>query len=301
MITRISPAINNSVNFSGKKNNEKTYTYHSSGPDGGYKKVVVNKDGRVRTTQQNHKSQHHHINPKVAAAASLLLLTAAMAAYGLSAGDNNKEQPVDGQIIPPNSISENQEGQVNYDELLDFAMLPPGGLESSRALGPDLPMEKPIFPDEILSVAGEMRASDVCRNLIKDAEGFRAEAYKCSADKWTIGWGHTLDVKAGDSVTKDEAEKLLDADIEYFEDIVNQYVKVPFTQGQFDALVSFIFNVGEGNFKNSDLLGYLNQEQYENASEEFNKWVYAKNKEGTYEVLPGLKTRRARETEVFNS
>src|SRR5690606_20728399 len=80
--------------------------------------------------------------------------------------------------------------------------------------------------------------------LIKQFEGLRLKAYKCPSGIWTIGYGHTKGVYPGMTITEELADKFLVDDIWYFERDVESLVKVPLTQGQFDALVSFAFNVG---------------------------------------------------------
>ena len=131
-------------------------------------------------------------------------------------------------------------------------------------------------------------------NLIKEFEGFREKAYKCPAGVWTIGYGHTGGVKEGDVVTSNEAEKLLIQDLDWAEKVVYKHVNVFLNQNQFDALVSFVFNVGSGNFQKSTLLKRLNSGQYSDVPHELKRW----NKGGGV-VLPGLVRRRRVEGELF--
>lgn len=132
--------------------------------------------------------------------------------------------------------------------------------------------------------------------LIKRFEGCRLRAYKCPAGVLTIGYGHTNNVRPDDVITQEEAEELLKRDIKVHEDNVTRLVKVPLTQGQFDALVSFEFNVGYGALANSTLLKMLNTGNYDAAAKQFKRWVYAGDK-----VLEGLVKRRIAETEMFLS
>ena len=81
-------------------------------------------------------------------------------------------------------------------------------------------------------------------DIIKRFEGCRLEAYKCPAGVWTIGYGHTKDVKQGDKITQAQAEAILRADLEKYESNVNKYGKYNWTQNEFDAMVSFAFNLG---------------------------------------------------------
>lgn len=132
---------------------------------------------------------------------------------------------------------------------------------------------------------------------IKEFEDLRLEAYLPTPnDVWTIGYGHTKDVKKGDSISEAEAESLLYEDLQWAEAAVNRLVTVGINQNQFDALVSFVFNIGESQFKNSTLLRKLNAGDYEGAANEFPRWNKQKGK-----VLRGLVRRRASEMELFLS
>lgn len=140
-----------------------------------------------------------------------------------------------------------------------------------------------------------MKISNDGINLIKNFEGCRLTAYRCPAGVWTIGYGHTgKDVKEGLKITKEQAEELLKKDLKSFELSVNNCIKIPLTQGQFDALVSFSYNVGTGALRNSTLLKLLNQGKIESAAKEFDKWVNAGGKK-----LSGLVKRRKAEKELF--
>lgn len=132
-------------------------------------------------------------------------------------------------------------------------------------------------------------------DLIKNFEGCRLTAYRCPANILTIGYGHTgSDVSAGQKITQEQAEKLLKSDLLVHCNNVSRLVKVPLTQNQFDALVSFEFNVGYGNFASSTMLKLLNQKKYREAAAQFDRWVYANRK-----VLAGLVKRRAAEKTLF--
>lgn len=141
-----------------------------------------------------------------------------------------------------------------------------------------------------------MHISDNGLNLIKKFEGLRLKAYRCPAGKLSIGYGHTYGVKPTDIINEAEATELLIKDVFNCEGVINHFVKKTLNQGQYDALCSFIFNVGSGNFQRSTLLRKLNQADYEGAANEFLKWVYSKGKK-----LPGLVKRRTAERELFIS
>ena len=110
--------------------------------------------------------------------------------------------------------------------------------------------------------------------LIKRFEGCRLKAYKCPAGVWTIGYGHTNNVRPDDVITQEEAEELLKRDIKVHEDNVKRLVKSSLTQGQFNALVSFEYNIGYGAFANSTLLKLLNAQNYDAAAKQFIRWVF---------------------------
>ena len=132
-------------------------------------------------------------------------------------------------------------------------------------------------------------------NLIRRFEGEKLTAYRCPAGIWTIGVGHTgPDVYSGLTITEERSLELLRADVSTFEAAVNSLVRVPLNQNQFDALVSFVFNVGNGALKGSTLLRKLNAGDYEGAAKEFGRWTKALG-----QTLTGLIKRRAAEAGLF--
>ena len=138
--------------------------------------------------------------------------------------------------------------------------------------------------------------------LIKHFESLRLKAYQDSVGVWTIGWGHTGlsaddgSVFSGQLINEIEAEKLLIKDLKVFERGVEKLVKVDLTSNQFSALVSFAFNLGETNLRNSTLLKKLNNNDPFGSSNEFKKW----NKAGG-QRLAGLVRRRLSERNLFCS
>lgn len=130
--------------------------------------------------------------------------------------------------------------------------------------------------------------------LIKEFEGFREEAYQCEAGKWTIGYGHTKEVKEGDRVNREDAERILKDEIKKYEGAISRNVKAPLTLEQYNVLTSFVYNIGIGAFKESTLLKKLNNRDYQGAGNEFDRWIKANGK-----VSKGLVRRRAREKEMF--
>ena len=139
------------------------------------------------------------------------------------------------------------------------------------------------------------RASDTLIKKLKEFEGLRLEAYKpTKAERWwTIGYGHSAaDVRQGMRITEEKAEELLNRDLFFVEKFVNGIPKVR-TQGQFDALVSFTYNVGVGKLKSSTLLKkIMHDAPTEEIQREFMKWVYSGGKK-----LGGLVRRRRWEAE----
>lgn len=143
--------------------------------------------------------------------------------------------------------------------------------------------------------------------LVKEFEGLRLVAYDDLAPNkvlkpgdaikgtLTIGHGHTgPDVFIGQAITEEEAERLLRADLDTAENAVAELVEVPLNENQFSALVSFVYNVGSGNFLKSTLLKRLNRGEIDRAAEEFARWNKSKG-----QVLVGLTRRRAAEKALF--
>lgn len=142
-----------------------------------------------------------------------------------------------------------------------------------------------------------MNISEKGVDLIKSFEGLKLKAYKDSVGVLTIGYGSTgPHVTVGMTITESQAETLLKKDLGRFEKGVNDLVTVPLNQNQFDALVSFSFNLGLGNLKSSTLLRKLNSLDFTGAANEFPRWDKAGGK-----VLKGLTRRRLAEKELFLS
>jgi len=146
-----------------------------------------------------------------------------------------------------------------------------------------------------------LQPSDACVALAKDCEGFRARPYLCPAGVPTIGYGSTF-YPGGRRVTMQDppitelaADTMLRATLATFAQQVRDLVRVPMTQGQFDAL-DFTYNLGAGKLASSTLLIKLNAGDYAGAAREFDKWVMAGGK-----PLPGLVKRRAAERQMFEA
>ncbi len=135
-----------------------------------------------------------------------------------------------------------------------------------------------------------MTASDKCLDIIKEFEGLKLTAYQDSVGIWTIGYGHTRGVHEGDTVTQAQANYNLAVDVEGAEQAVNRMVPESCTQNQFDALVSWTFNLGAGSLKTMLAHGW------DNVPTEMVRWDKAGGK-----VLPGLTRRREAERDLFLS
>lgn len=144
------------------------------------------------------------------------------------------------------------------------------------------------------------RLSEKGKELIEKHEGKVNKVYICPGGKLTGGIGHALSTrdkqyyKYGSPIHDRTIYAWFDDDVEKSERVVNNWVVREISQSAFDALVSFVFNVGVENFKRSTLLKKLNRGDIKGASEEFGRWVYSKKKK-----LPGLVARRAEEAQLF--
>ena len=130
--------------------------------------------------------------------------------------------------------------------------------------------------------------------LIKKFEGLELTAYKCAAGVWTIGYGHTKDVQEGDEWSEAHADHMLEVELEEFEGYINDNVTVALSQNQFDALVSWVYNLGPANLKASTMLKVLNSGDYEGVPAQIKRWNKAGGK-----VLEGLIRRREAEALLF--
>ncbi|HCT5582466.1 TPA: lysozyme [Enterobacter kobei] len=146
-----------------------------------------------------------------------------------------------------------------------------------------------------------MQTSDKGIALIKQFEGCKLTAYQDSVGVWTIGYGWTQPVdgkpiRAGMTIKQETAERLLKTGLVSYENDVSRLVKVGLTHGQFDALVSFTYNLGARSLSTSTLLRKLNAGDYAGAADEFLRWNKAGGK-----VLNGLTRRREAERALFLS
>lgn len=147
-----------------------------------------------------------------------------------------------------------------------------------------------------------MRYSDLdpATQLIKTFEGCELKAYLCPGGQPTVGYGHTgPDVELGMTITQEQADLLLQQDVQKHSQQLDRVLRendVNVNTNQYCALLSFVFNLGIGNFKNSTMLKYLKEGDYKKAAAEFPKWNKAGGK-----VSPGLVRRRAAEQRLFET
>lgn len=139
-----------------------------------------------------------------------------------------------------------------------------------------------------------MRLSLTGLNFIKNFEQFRPVAYPISG-QWTIGYGHTGSLaEKGAMITEDQALALLASDVKVAELAVVKAVKVPLTQNQFDAVVSFAFNIGGSKFAETDFVKLLNLKEFSQAADEMLRYCYSKKV-----FMKGLERRRRAERAMF--
>lgn len=149
-----------------------------------------------------------------------------------------------------------------------------------------------------------MTHSDAASLFVAQFERLELVAYPDGNQIWTLGYGHTWGVKEGDTCTKEQALQWLSEDLGVADGAVSRLVTVSLTQNEFDALVSLVFNIGQGRFAKSTCLRLLNQNfkaaainsiaTYEN--DEWHGWVYVAG-----QVSKGLVTRRQAEQKLFET
>ncbi|AGR61946.1 TPA: lysozyme [Salmonella bongori] len=144
-----------------------------------------------------------------------------------------------------------------------------------------------------------MLISNHGKNLIREFEGLKLNAYQDSGGIWTIGYGYTgmINGKKIDTdtvFTKEMAEFYLNTEVEKISKLITNLLKVKLNQYQFDAIGSLVYNIGLGNFSKSRLLRYINNSEFSFAADEFIRWNKCKGR-----ILHGLTFRRMKEKELF--
>jgi lysozyme len=137
--------------------------------------------------------------------------------------------------------------------------------------------------------------SSNCIALVKQFEGLRLRSYQDVGGVWTIGYGHIVGVTAGQTILQEQADSLLESDLQKACSEMQTLVTVWLNQNQVDALTSWVFNLGIGKLEESTLLRLLNMGQYTEIPSEMKKWVYAAG-----EIQPGLVLRRAAEAALWS-
>lgn len=140
-----------------------------------------------------------------------------------------------------------------------------------------------------------MRTSPAGIQFVEKEEGSSAVPYKDGGGVWTIGVGHViLETESFSEISKKEIISILSEDLVIAETCVNNFVREPLNQNEFDALVSLVFNIGCNAFKGSTLLKLLNAGDFDGAANQFPRWCKDNGKK-----ITGLLNRRLREKEVF--
>lgn len=141
-----------------------------------------------------------------------------------------------------------------------------------------------------------MKTNERARQIIKSCESLRLQSYLCPAGVWTIGWGHAAGVKPGQTITREQAEALFREDIGQKERALDGLLSVRLNDNQYSALVSLVFNIGQGNFAGSTLRKVINAgpDDREQITCQWKRW----NKSGG-KVLRGLTLRRQMELDLY--
>ncbi|MBP8005284.1 MAG: lysozyme [Acinetobacter sp.] len=155
------------------------------------------------------------------------------------------------------------------------------------------------FKLDTTAVTGLRDISEKGYEIIREFEGFRSTAYRDTGGVWTIGFGtirypNGVKVKQGDTCTRGQAELWLKNDCLWVDACLDKYVKVKVSQNQFDALASFVYNIGETQFIKSTMLSLINQNNLTAAANQYDRWIFDNGKR-----IQGLVNRRAKEKALF--
>ncbi|MBQ8635685.1 lysozyme [bacterium] len=162
-------------------------------------------------------------------------------------------------------------------------------IEELYKRNPNLKPKEEIFDNRKLSDG----SLEKVKKFLKKEEGYSENAYQDTGGVWTIGYGHTKNVKPGDKITKEQADNLFREDLSVHTDSL-KHVKIKLSENEKAALSSFIYNIGGTRFYNSDMLKKLNNGDKKGAANEFERWVYDNKK-----IQKGLVNRRKAEKELF--
>ncbi|HHY0331108.1 TPA: lysozyme [Vibrio cholerae] len=152
----------------------------------------------------------------------------------------------------------------------------------------------------VFNIDDELSVSENGLRHIANEEGCRAQAYQCSADVWTIGLGHTSGVKQDDKATNEQVAQYFVKDVATAEEVVKKHITQTPSQAEYDMMVSFVFNLGAGNFQTSTLLRKFNQGDNQGACQQYPRWVYVNGKDCRIEEndCPGIPKRRDKEMNI---
>lgn len=152
----------------------------------------------------------------------------------------------------------------------------------------------------VFGQAPELKTSQQGLEHVGNQEGCRLSPYQCSANKWTAGLGHTEGIKKGTQITLEQAAEFFIQDVTKAEKVVSKAITKTPSQGEFDMMVSFVFNLGAGNFNRSTLLKKFNAGQNHKACEEYLRWVYVDGKDCRLKSskCSGIVSRRQEERNV---
>lgn len=152
----------------------------------------------------------------------------------------------------------------------------------------------------VFNIDDELSVSENGLLHIANEEGCRAKAYQCIADVWTIGLGHASGVKQGDKATNEQVAQYFVKDVATAEKVVKKHITQTPSQAEYDMMVSFVFNLGAGNFQTSTLLRKFNQGDNLGACKQYPRWVYVNGKDCRIEEsdCPGIPKRRDKEMNI---
>ncbi|EDL52612.1 putative lysozyme protein R of prophage CP-933K [Vibrio mediterranei AK1] len=152
----------------------------------------------------------------------------------------------------------------------------------------------------VFTIDSELSVSENGLRHIANEEGCRLKPYQCSADVWTAGLGHTQSINQDTKLTEQQVAELFVKDIAVAERVVNKHITQTPTQGEYDMMVSFVFNLGAGNFTRSTLLKKFNQGDHQGACNEYPRWVFVNSKDCRLAEsnCAGIPKRRSKERDV---
>lgn len=152
----------------------------------------------------------------------------------------------------------------------------------------------------VFNIDSELSASENGLRHIANEEGCRLKAYQCSANVWTVGLGHTKGVTEHTKITERQAAEKFVESVAAAERVVNKHITQSPNQGEYDMMVSFVYNLGAGNFTRSTLLKKFNQGDRTGACNEYPRWVFVNGKDCRLEKsnCAGIPKRRSKEQDV---